>query len=51
MTSLTGYVTLSIEYKSSSNNISMILPLLSIAWNEQLHFAAIRDCEAHSNLL
>jgi hypothetical protein len=51
MTSLAGYGTLSIENKSSSNNISMILPLLSIVWNEQLHFAVIRDCEAHLNLL
>lgn len=51
MTSLTGYGTLSIEYKSNSNNISMILPLLSIVCNEQLHFAVIRDCEAHFNLL
>jgi hypothetical protein len=51
MTSLTDYGTLSIEYKSNSNNISMILPLLSIVWKEQLHFAAIRDCEAHFNLL
>jgi hypothetical protein len=51
MTSSTGYGTLSIEYKSNSNTINMILPLLSIIWSEQLHCAVIRDWEAHFNLL